>query len=98
MSDLFWEQIPEGYRDQVLDVIEQTPQHQYQVLTKRPDAMLTYSRRRPLPANFWAGVSIENQRNTGRFDVLRAIEGRSASSPRSRCSARSSWRSPACTG
>jgi protein gp37 len=72
-SDLFWEQIPDAYRDQVLDTIEQTPQHQYQVLTKRAEAMLAYSRRRKLPSNFWAGVSIENQRNAGRLDVLRAI-------------------------
>ena len=42
MSDLFWEKIPEDYRDQVVDVIEDTPQHQYQVLTKRPHLMLEY--------------------------------------------------------
>src|SRR5262245_46050392 len=33
MSDLFWDEIGDDYRDQVLDVIEATPQHQYQVLT-----------------------------------------------------------------
>jgi protein gp37 len=63
MSDLFWEEIPDGYRDQVLDVIEQTPQHQYQVLTKRSDVLLRYSRRRRLPPNFWAGVTAEDQEN-----------------------------------
>jgi protein gp37 len=73
MSDLFWEQIPDDYRDQVLDVIDATPQHQYQVLTKRPSEMLRYSRRRPLPGNFWAGVSIENQRNAGRLEILKAV-------------------------
>lgn len=62
MSDLFWDQITDAYRDLVLDTIEATPQHQYQVLTKRPENMLRYSKRRKLPPNFWAGSTIENQR------------------------------------
>jgi protein gp37 len=74
MSDLFWEQVPESYRDQVLDVIEATPRHQFQVLTKRPAEMLRYSLRRPLPPNFWAGVTVENQRVADRIDILRAVK------------------------
>lgn len=60
MSDLFWDQITDAYRDEVLDVIEATPQHQYQVLTKRHETLRRYSERRRLPSNFWAGVSGEN--------------------------------------
>jgi protein gp37 len=74
MSDLFWEAIPDDYRDRVLDVIEDTPQHQYQVLTKRPEKMLEYSHRRKLPPNFWAGVTIECNRHVGRADILRAVD------------------------
>ncbi len=74
MSDMFWREIDDAYRDRMLDVIEATPQHQYQVLTKRPDEMLRYSKRRPLPANFWAGVTIENQRTADRLDVLRQVD------------------------
>jgi protein gp37 len=73
-SDLFWEKIPDSYRDQVLDIIELTPQHTYQVLTKRPDEMLRYSRRRRLPGHFWAGVSIEANRWTSRGDILRQVQ------------------------
>ena len=62
MSDLFWERIPDSYRDRVLDVIESTLQHQCQVLTKRHENLLRYSRRRKLPANFWAGVTVEDQK------------------------------------
>lgn len=62
MSDLFWDAVPDDYRDKILDVIEDTPQHQYQVLTKRPHEMLRYSRRRRLPDNFWAGTTIESGR------------------------------------
>jgi protein gp37 len=64
MSDLFWEEIPDAYRDKVLDIMEETPRHQYQVLTKRPEVMLRYSKRRRLPANMWAGVTVENQECT----------------------------------
>jgi protein gp37 len=73
MSDLFWDQIPTPYRDQIIDVMESTPQHQYQVLTKRPEAMRDYSRRRPLPGNVWAGTTIENDRVAWRADVLRQV-------------------------
>lgn len=74
MSDLFWEAIPDTYRDQVVDVMTDTPQHQYQVLTKRPEAMLRYSQRRRLPSNFWAGVTIESNRHVGRADLVRHID------------------------
>ena len=74
MSDLFWEELTDEWRDQVIDVIEQTPWHQYQVLTKRPEEMLRYSRRRRLPPNFWAGVSVEHQRWASRVDILREVK------------------------
>ena len=75
MSDLFWEKISDEYRDQVLDVIEATPRHEYQVLTKRPEIMLAYSRRRRLPPNFWAGVTIESERVRGpRQELLRQVD------------------------
>ena len=62
MSDLFLAGIPDSYRDRVVDVIEQTPQHCYQVLTKRHENLLRYSKRRKLPTNFWAGVTAEDQK------------------------------------
>lgn len=73
MSDLFWEQIPESYCDQIVDVIEATPRHQYQVLTKRPERMLEYSKRRKLPKNFWAGTTIEAGRTSFRMDIIRQV-------------------------
>jgi protein gp37 len=74
MSDMFWSAIPDEYRDRMLDIIEATPQHQYQVLTKRPEELLRYSRRRKLPPNFWAGVTIENQKTADRLEVLRDVD------------------------
>lgn len=74
MSDLFWDQVPESYRNQVVDVIEATPQHEYQVLTKRPEAMLAYSKRRKLPPNFWAGVTVEDNRVHDRIKILQQVD------------------------
>jgi len=75
MSDLFWDKVPNDYRHKIVDVIEQTPQHEYQVLTKRPDIMYQFSRERKLPPNFWAGTTIEDQKaKEERLPWLQKIE------------------------
>jgi protein gp37 len=73
-SDLFWDEVPESYRHQILDIIEQTPQHEYQVLTKRPEKMFAFSKERRLPPNFWAGVSIEHRDTLSRLEILKKIQ------------------------
>ena len=60
MSDLFHEGIPYEYIDRIVDVIKQTPQHIYQVLTKRSSKMLDYFSSRHVPKNMWLGVTVEN--------------------------------------
>lgn len=45
-SDLFHEKVSDEFIDRVFDVIWQTPQHTYQVLTKRADRAVEYMRRR----------------------------------------------------
>lgn len=57
MSDLFLDDVPDRARDQVFDVIESLPRHQFQGLTKRADNMVRYFRRRTPPRNYWAGVT-----------------------------------------
>lgn len=74
MSDLFWDAVPENFVDQVFDVMEATPHLTYQILTKRPERMLAYSRRRRFKRNIWAGVTVESQAVAGRLDVLRQVE------------------------
>lgn len=73
MSDLFWDQIPDEYRKRIIDVIADTPQHEYQVLTKRPEAMLEWAQKYGLPANFWAGVTVENRKALSRIDLLKQV-------------------------
>ncbi|HJX17398.1 MAG TPA: phage Gp37/Gp68 family protein [Acidiferrobacterales bacterium] len=77
MSDLFHNEIPFEFLDQVFDVIRRTPQHTYQILTKRAARMRKYfvPGERTLPANVWLGVSVENRKyGLPRIDELREIE------------------------
>jgi protein gp37 len=75
MSDLFHKSIPDGYIDQVFDVIARSPQHTFQVLTKRADRMEMYFRNRPVPKNAWLGVTVEDRKHgVPRIDKLREID------------------------
>lgn len=42
MSDLFHEQVPDSFIDQVFAVMAMAPQHTFQLLTKRPERMRAY--------------------------------------------------------
>lgn len=61
MSDLFHEQVPFEYIDKVMAIIEQTPQHAFQILTKRAERMREYFESRQAPDNAWLGVSVEDK-------------------------------------
>jgi protein gp37 len=67
MSDLFHEDILDSFIYDVFDVMRKTPQHTYQILTKRAELMESFFTEAadippgiPLP-NVWLGVSCENQ-------------------------------------
>ena len=49
--------------DFVFNVIRATPQHSYQILTKRARRLPQYFARRECPKNAWLGVSVENKRS-----------------------------------
>ncbi len=61
MSDLFHDDIPDSFLDEVFAVIEKTPQHTYQILTKRADRLSEYFSGRRCPPNAWLGVSVEDR-------------------------------------
>jgi protein gp37 len=74
MSDIFHEEMPESYIDKIFSVIEETPRHTYQILTKRADRMHEYFLKRAVPRNIWLGVTVENRREgLPRIDHLRSI-------------------------
>jgi protein gp37 len=70
MSDLFHENVPLAFIQRVFEVIEATPQHTYQVLTKRSKRLEGLAGDLPWPPNLWMGVSIETQRYTFRIRHL----------------------------
>lgn len=75
MSDIFHEEMPNDYLDKIFTVIESTPQHTYQVLTKRADRMFKYFSKNRVPKNVWLGVTVDNK-NQGlpRIDYLRKLK------------------------
>lgn len=69
MSDLFHAHVPDDYLDRVFSVIRDTPQHTYQILTKRPERAAAY--RLWYGPNVWIGTSVEDRRSLSRLDSLR---------------------------
>jgi protein gp37 len=77
MSDVFHDRIPDAYIEQIFDVLRETPQHTYQILTKRAARMARFFRTRSVPDNAWLGVSVENRRHgVPRIDYLRQVPAR----------------------
>ena len=75
MSDLFQEDVPFSYIEQVMRVIADTPQHTYQVLTKRAARMREFFESRTVPANAWLGVTVEDRKyGVPRIAELQAID------------------------
>jgi protein gp37 len=71
MADLFHEDVPLDYIKEVFATMVATPQHTYQVLTKRAERAEKLSPHLPWPQHIWFGVSVESGRYTYRIDCLR---------------------------
>lgn len=77
MSDLFQEGVDFEFIDEVFNVIGSTPQHTYQILTKRSEIMRDYFSTRMVPNNAWLGVSVEDKKyGKPRIPDLQSIEAR----------------------
>jgi protein gp37 len=73
MSDLFHAKVPLAFIQQVFDVIAQTPQHTYQILTKRSLRLRRLAGYLSWPSNLWMGVSVESEVVLSRVDHLRQV-------------------------
>jgi protein gp37 len=73
MSDLFHPKVPAGFVGQVFEVMAATPQHTYQVLTKRPKRARQLLRSWAPAPNVWLGVSVEDDSQVERADILREV-------------------------
>ncbi len=75
MSDLFHEDMPIYFLNEIMSVIQRTPQHIYQILTKREEAMYKYFKNIAIPRNIWLGVSVEDKKHgVPRIDKLRKMD------------------------
>lgn len=71
MSDLFHEEVPLEFVQQVFATMKATPQHTYQILTKRAERLEDVASTLDWPQNVWMGVSVENADYLYRIDHLR---------------------------
>jgi len=73
MSDLFHENVPFDFIDKVIDTINSTPQHKYQILTKRAKRLNEYFTNHEIPVNAWLGVTVDVRTSKERIDYLRQL-------------------------
>lgn len=71
MSDLFQDAVPAEFIQRVWATMAETPQHTYQILTKRPERMAEITPDLQLLSNVWLGTSVENGAVLDRLDHLR---------------------------
>jgi len=76
MSDLFHEKIPLTYIKKVFKVMNECPQHTFQVLTKRSDRLLKVSNELNWTHNIWMGVSVEDNKVINRIKDLKLVKAK----------------------
>jgi len=65
MSDLFGDFVEDGFLERAFDVMRRTPQHTYQILTKRSTRLRDWTQHHRWLAhtdNIWLGVSVEDRK------------------------------------
>lgn len=72
-SDFFHPYVPEEWQQEAWGIMLATPQHTYQVLTKRPGRMAWWAERHGWPEHIWAGVTVESAKYLPRLDVLARV-------------------------
>ena len=76
MSDLFHEEVPLDFIKKVFKVMNDNPQHVFQILTKRAERLFELHKELKWSHNIWMGVSVEEQKVEKRIDFLRDTNAR----------------------
>lgn len=76
MSDLFHKNVPLDFIKQVFKVMNENPQHVFQVLTKRADILLQYNKELKWTHNIWMGVSIEDEKVLERVKLIKKTKAK----------------------
>jgi len=69
MGELFGDWLPQGWQEDIFDIIEDSPQHRFYLLTKQPQNLIKWS---PFPDNCWVGVTATNRQ--GWIDAQRELD------------------------
>lgn len=73
MSDTFNEEFNTEQILKVFEIINNEPNHQFQILTKRPHRMLALSDQINWTPNIWAGTTVESQKYIDRVEILKKV-------------------------
>ena len=73
MSDVFHAHFTIGQIQEVFAVMNACPQHQFQLLTKRPERALRLASHLTFTPNIWMGTSVENESVAHRVEALREV-------------------------
>ena len=73
MSDLFHEEIPFEFIQRVFNTMTASPQHTFQILTKRSGRLVQLAGELAWPENVWMGVSVESAQVIDRIKHLSAV-------------------------
>lgn len=77
MSDVFHEDVPFTYIEQIFEIIRKSPQHTFQILTKRAERMTNFFADRDVPPNAWMGVTVEDQESgLPRIQLLQRVNAK----------------------
>ncbi|MCL2015405.1 MAG: phage Gp37/Gp68 family protein [Defluviitaleaceae bacterium] len=76
MSDLFHKDVPFGYIQKIFTVMNENPQHIFQILTKRAERLSEISPLVEWSKNIWAGVTVENADYIERISHLKTTAAR----------------------
>lgn len=71
MSDLFHEDMPFNFLNQVFTVMNECPRHTFQVLTKRAEILFENDEKLKWTKNIWMGVTVESEKHISRISALR---------------------------
>ncbi len=73
MSDLFHEDMPLDFIKAVFKVMNDCPQHTFQILTKRAEILEKYATLLDWTPNIWMGVTVESDKVVKRINSLRKV-------------------------
>lgn len=74
MSDLFHEDVPDNVILSIFKTMNECPQHQFQILTKRPERLVLLNNKIKWTPNIWMGVTVESKKYLDRINCLRDTE------------------------